>query len=187
VVHIVDSIFQSPVFETDRMVIGRWHRDLAEQAFKIYGDPEVTHWIGGVTETSVDSVRDRLGQLIERNSKWPACWGSWPAFLKQSRELAGALLMKPLPDVNGEFTPDIEIGWHLGRDHWGQGYATEGGRKMVDIAFNELGLSELSAVTNPDNIRSQNVALRLGMQYQGRTDAYYGQTLDLFKITNSEL
>ena len=54
---------------------------------------------------------------------------------------------------------------------------------MIDIAFEELGLSELSAVSNPENIRSQNVMRRLGMTYQGQTEAYYGQRLDLFKIT----
>lgn len=183
---IIDLIFQSPVFETDRMTIGRWHPDLAEQAFEIYGDPEVAQWIGGMAEKSVESMRSRLGELIERNSKWPDCWGSWPAFLTQTRDLMGALLMKPLPDENGDFTPDIEIGWHLARSYWGNGYATEGGRKMINIAFNDLGLTELSAVTNPENTRSQNVARRLGMAYQGRTEAYYGQTVDLFKITSSD-
>ena len=182
---IVDLIFESPVFETDRLTIGRWHPDLAELAFEIYGDAEIARWLSGTPEESVDSMRDRLHEVIERNNRWPECWGSWPMFLTQDRGLVGALLMKPLPDENGDFTSDIEIGWHLARRHWGSGYATEGGRHLIDIAFNELGLSELSAVTNPHNRRSQNVARRLGMNYQGQTEAYYGQTLDLFKICSS--
>jgi len=89
-----------------------------------------------------------------------------------------------LPDADGNFTPDIEIGWHLGRAHWGNGYATEGGRRMIEIAFNDLNLHELSAVTGLENSKSQNVATRLGLQYMGETDAYYGQTVSLFKIQN---
>ena len=181
---VVAEIFDDPVFETDRLLAGRWDPQLANQAFAIYGDPEVTQWIGGVTESSIDTMRARIETLIERNAKWPKCWGSWPTFLKQSRQLVGALLMKPLPDADGNFTPDIEIGWHLGRSYWGHGYATEGGRKMIDIAFNELGIKELSAVTALDNARSQNVARRLGMKHVGQTDAYYGQTVELFKIIN---
>jgi RimJ/RimL family protein N-acetyltransferase len=168
------------------MAVGRWHPDLAAQAFKIYGDPEVTIWIGGITETSPESMREKIEALVERNANWPDHWGSWPTFSKDSRELIGTMLMKPLPDSDGNFTPDIEIGWHLGRAHWGHGYATEGGQKMIEIAFDELKIGELSAVTDPENVRSQNVARRLGMTHIGQTDAYYGQTVELFKIMNGE-
>jgi RimJ/RimL family protein N-acetyltransferase len=184
VAQVIDRNFDNPVFETERLVIGRWDLELAEPAFEIYGDPDVTQWIGGVTETSLDSMRERIGALIERNKKWPDHWGSWPTFSKATRELVGTMLMKPLPDADGNFTPDIEIGWHLGKAHWGNGYATEGGRKMIEIAFGELGIKELSAVTGLDNVRSQKVARRLGLQHIGQTDAYYGQTVELFKIFN---
>ena len=167
-------------------MIGRWGLELAEPAFEIYGDPDVTQWIGGVTERSLESMRTRIDALIERNKKWPDHWGSWPTFSKATRQLVGTMLMKPLPDAEGNFTPDIEIGWHLGKANWGNGFATEGGRKMIEIAFDELGLKELSAVTGLDNVRSQKVAKRLGLKHIGQTDAYYGQTVDLFKITNTK-
>ena len=183
---IVEDIFHEPVFQTQRLVSGRWHPDLAEAALAIYGDSDVTQWIGGITEDSIDSMRARIESLIHRNSKWPSHWGSWPTFLKDTRELVGAMLMKPLPDADGNFTPDIEIGWHLGRAHWGNGYATEGGRRMIEMAFRELGIRELFAVTAPDNVRSQSVARRLGMTHVGQTDAYYGQNVELFKIINPE-
>lgn len=182
---IVNQIFQSPVFETERLIVGRWHIEFADAALKIYGDPEVTQWIGGITETSPDSMRQKIAALIERNSNWPDHWGSWPTFSKATRELVGTMLMKPLPDAAGNCTPDIEIGWHLGRAHWGKGFATEGGRQMIEIAFNDLKIPELSAVTGLDNQRSQNVARRLDMTHVGQTDAYYGQTVELFKIVNT--
>lgn len=181
---VVDSIFQNPVFETERLVAGRWHPDLAPAAFKIYGDQNVTQWLGGNKETSVESMVERIQWLIDRNSKWPDSWGSWPTFLKSSHDLVGALLMKPLPDADGEFTPEIEIGWHLRFDQWGKGLASEGGKKLVQLAFEEHGQREVFAVTDPTNVRSQNVTRRIGMDYVGQTDAYYGLTLDLFKITN---
>ena len=181
---IVEEVFREPAFRTERLIAGRWHPDLAEQAFAIYGDIEVTQWIGGNADDSIGATRSRIESLIERNSRWPGHWGSWPTFLKASCQLVGAMLMKPLPDAEGNFTSDIEIGWHLGRNHWGNGYATEGGRKMIEIAFDEIGVSELNAVTALDNVASQSVARRLGMAHVGQTDAYYGQTVELFKIIN---
>ncbi len=182
----MDQFFLDPVFQTERLFAGRWHPDLAEQAFVIYGDSNVTQWIGGITEDSIDSMRARIDALIERNRQWPEHWGSWPLFLNTSRDLVGAMLMKPLPDFDGNLATDIEIGWHLARRHWGHGYATEGGRRMIELAFNEIGIQELWAVTALENTRSQSVARRLGMTHFGQTDAYYGQTVELFKITNSK-
>jgi ribosomal-protein-alanine N-acetyltransferase len=183
---VIDQIFENPVFETERMLIGSWDTRLAEAALQIYGDPEVTQWIGGVTFDSVEAMADKIEDLIARNGKWPAHWGAWPAFCKKTRALVGSLLMKPLPDAAGNFTPDIEIGWHLGKSHWGRGLATEGGRRMIEIAFDQIGTAELSAVTGLGNQRSQNVALRLGLTHIGQTDAYYGQTVELYKIQNGE-
>lgn len=181
---VVNQIFESPVFTTQRMVIGRWHVALASSAFQIYGDPQVTDWLGGKCESSVESMSRRIQELIDRNNKWPDHFGSWPAFCKHTRELVGAMLMKTLPDADGNFTSDIEIGWHLARKHWGKGYATEGGRRMLQIAFDDLNLNEVFAVTNLDNVKSQSVAKRVGLEYVGETDAYYGLTLALFKAWN---
>ena len=112
--------------------------------------------------------------------------GELAAFLKQTNQLVGAMLMKPLPDGDGNFTEEIEVGWHLAQMHWGNGYATEGGRKMIELGFAVQNLEQIYAVTGPDNLKSQKVARRLGMKPQGQTDKYYGQTVDLFKITIDE-
>ena len=166
--------------------MGHWHSKLAVTAMGIYGDPEVTRWIGGRTEACVDGMKRRISELLQRNRKLPDVWGSWPAFLKQTNQLVGAMLMKPLPDGDGNFTEEIEVGWHLAQMHWGNGYATEGGRKMVELGFAVQNLKQIYAVTGPDNLKFQKVALRLGMKPQGQTDKYYGQTVDLFKITVEE-
>ncbi|MDA7884945.1 GNAT family N-acetyltransferase [bacterium] len=182
----MDNSNPSVVFETQRLWMGHWYSGLAASALEIYGDPEVTQWIGGQTETCIAGMEGRIAGLVQRNKKLPDCWGSWPAFLKQTNQLVGAMLMKPLPDERGDFTKEIEVGWHLAQAYWGQGYATEGGRKMVELGFAQQNLQQIYAVTGPNNHKSQEVALRLGMKHQGLTDKYYGQTVDLFKITSDE-
>jgi ribosomal-protein-alanine N-acetyltransferase len=174
------------VFETPRLWVGHWHSGLAESALAIYGDPEVTQWIGGVTETGIAGMENRIAWLLARNETLPDCWGSWPTFLKQTNQLVGAMLMKPLPDGEGNFTEEIEVGWHLAPAHWGQGYATEGGRRMIELGFADQNLEQIFAVTGPNNQKSQRVARRLGMKAQGLTDKYYGQTVELFKITSDQ-
>jgi Acetyltransferase (GNAT) domain len=71
---------------------------------------------------------------------------------RATRIPAGWVLLKPLPNGDGE----IEVGWHLHPDCWGQGLATEAGGAVLTYGFG-LGLAEIWAVTHLDNARSARV------------------------------
>ena len=68
------------------------------------------------------------------------------------------------------FTPAIEVGWLLPREHWGNGYATEGGRAALDYAFTIMKIDEVVALTAASNIPSQRVMQRIGMTHDPRDD-----------------
>lgn len=127
------------VFETDRLYAGEWSPDLAESAFRMYGDVEVVRYISvtpePAPEPSVESTARRIEQIIERDSGFPEGHGSFPLFLKSTDEHIGTALLKVLPDENDEPSGDVEIGWHLARAHWGNGYAAEAGRGLLKLGF----------------------------------------------------
>ncbi len=75
------------------------------------------------------------------------------------------------------FTPAIEVGWLLPREHWGNGYATEGGRAALDYAFTTMKLDEVVALTAASNIPSQRVMQRLGMTHDPHDDFDHPQAL----------
>ena len=88
------------LLETERLIVRSWIPEFdAEQAFKIYGDPEVMRFIGnGQTEKSVDSQRENLTKAIKLYQKLNNGTGSWALVEKQSREIiVGAILLKQLP------------------------------------------------------------------------------------------
>jgi RimJ/RimL family protein N-acetyltransferase len=76
---------------------------------------------------------------------------------------------------------ETEIGWYLHPDAWGQGYASEAARAVLEHAF-ATGLDRVLAVTYPQNAASRAVCARLGMRHEGRTDRYYNLTCELFSI-----
>jgi RimJ/RimL family protein N-acetyltransferase len=60
-----------------------------------------------------------------------------------------------------------EIGYWLGVDYWGQGYATEAARALIDHAFGELGHEALQAGARVSNPASRRVLEKCGFQWTG--------------------
>jgi [ribosomal protein S5]-alanine N-acetyltransferase len=172
------------LFATERLIVRDWRPESdAAQAFEIYGDPEVMHFIGdGSTANSIDAVRDRLQERIESFQKLNNGTGFWAVVEAQTQQILGTILLKQLPDNDGISTQDIEIGWHFRRSSWGRGYATEAARGIVAYGFDVLKLHILYAVVKPENVRSICVTQRLGMHPIGRTNKYYNVELLLFYL-----
>jgi [ribosomal protein S5]-alanine N-acetyltransferase len=67
-----------------------------------------------------------------------------------------------------------EIGYWIGVDHWGNGFATEAAIAVTTYAFRELGLHRVQGGHFTRNAASGRVLQKLGMQLEGvHRDAYY--------------
>lgn len=67
-----------------------------------------------------------------------------------------------------------ELGYWIGSEYWGQGFATEASRAMIAFAFTELGLHRVQARHFTRNPSSGRVMQKLGMQLEGvMRDAYF--------------
>jgi len=189
-------------FTTARLTARDWTGDDLAAAFAIYGEDEVTRWLGPQPRrpvASIEEMRAGLDRMIARGQDQPD-YGLWPLEVRATGTVVGAILLSPLPGDDGE----VEIGWHLNPAHWGAGYATEGGRGVIALAFglDQVGaesvgppaasrparplLDRVLAVVDQDNVRSQAVCRRLGMTHLGLTSEYYGETLELFELTREE-
>ena len=114
----------------------------------------------------LSSPRDRAATYAAID-KWSAHiaergWGFWAVELKQTKEFVGFVGLQ-VPAEGHPFLPCVEIGWRLGAKHWGYGYATEGARGALRVAFEALDLAEVIATTALDNSRSRAVMERLNM------------------------
>lgn len=178
-------IKQKWLFETERLGIRDWQpeSDVAS-AFAIYGDREVMHFIREADkdqDTVQKRLEDRKKEYHQRNNGT----GCWAMVEKTTQIPIGSILLVQLPDNQGKATQDYEIGWHLRRDRWGKGYATEAGQRILDYGFQTLNLPIIYAVVKPENLASVRVTQRLGMKSLGLTQKYYGVKLALFGLENS--
>lgn len=170
-------------FSTERLVLRPLVATDALAVLDLFSRPQVARWSGdGQVLTSLDDARrkvDRyagrgggrhgLGVLAVRRRTTP------------DEPLVGIALLVPLPPSDGVERDDVEVGWHLHPDVWGQGLATEAGAAMLQHAW-RLGLEEVHAVTHPDNTASQAVCCRLAMTDLGLRDDWYDRRLRAFVV-----
>lgn len=173
------------VFATDRLIVRTWDpQGDAEAAFSLYGDPEVVRYLGANPQTvpDVETMRDRLYRRLEAQHSGDQT-GYWAMVERASGEVIGALIFKDTPDGDGKPTGDYEIGWHLRRASWGQGFATEGAVSLIAHAFRvRPDLDHLIAIAYPQNLASLRVMAKAGMTPVGITTKYYGIAAMMYEV-----
>ncbi|ASW54037.1 GNAT family N-acetyltransferase [Plantactinospora sp. KBS50] len=173
-------------FGTGRLIVRPWTEepDDVRRAFDIYSRVEVARWLGRGGDPLADPERAirMIRRWNERSAEFGEPYGIWAVQRRDTALVVGTVLLVPLPGVGGESTSDVEVGWHLHPDSWGNGYATEAARGALDRGF-AAGLSEIHAVVWPGNDASVAVTRRLGMEPLGRrTDWYDGAEVDAFRL-----
>lgn len=172
------------MIETARLVLRPFTHDDAPRLYDMFRRPEVARWSGnGTPMTSIDEAHERIDHHPVRAGDHPAA-GIFAAELKDAGVVAGMCMLVPIPPSAGvdrttTLDQDMEIGWHLHPEAWGNGYATEGATALVERAF-AAGIPELYAVTDPANMPSQAVCRRLGMTDLGLCRQWYDRELRSF-------
>ena len=77
--------------------------------------------------------------------------------------VGGASCLKIVGEPEIAISSDVEVGWRLREDAWGQGYAAEAARACLEWAWANLDVSRVVAITTPANAPSWRLMERLGM------------------------
>lgn len=150
---------------TPRLRLRSWTDDDLEPMVAICTDPEVMRFFPR------PNTRDEVVALLDRQRRRLAAGepGLFAAERLEDGRLLGFVGLAR-PSFEAPFTPCVEVGWRLGRDAWGHGYATEAARAAVEHGFTTLGLDELVSFTSVGHDRSRAVMRRLGMHHDPADD-----------------
>ncbi len=144
--------------ETKRLKLRQWKVEDRPSFASINADPDVMRYFPRMLSAKEsDYMVQRHQRLIAERG-----WGFWALEMIKERKFIGFVGLNS-PDYDLPFTPCVEIGWRLAREHWGQGYATEAAKASLGIAFDKLNLSEVYSFTPVSNTKSLAVMERLGM------------------------
>ena len=166
--------------ETKRLALKPIALSELDDLYALRSDPDVMRYIGKLQTR--EEVRDfiKLGQ--DYFDKYGLDFFS--VFDKNTAEFIGqAGLFHFAFDTSQS---DIELAYRIHKKFWGQGYATEAAKALIKYGFEQLSLAKIMAMHHPDNLASQRVIEKSGLQYTKMID-YRGSRLPCYEIYNDNI
>lgn len=169
------------ILETDRLTLRQFTWDDLDDIAAILADPEGMKHIGPGTPRTRDEVKPWMSKWIEdgeyawsaetlarvpqlkRAPQRNAHFSMWATLDKPSGKLIGRCGLLAW-NLDGEL--EVEVGYHLAREYWGRGLATEAARSIRDYGMDRLGFDRLISIIKPANTASRRVAKKNGMRHE---------------------
>ena len=164
--------------ETARLLLRPLTLDDIPLLEPFYRDPRTTLYfpnsMQGDTQQAEILIRKQLGRYLSDSFGLHALiWKEKDVFIG----MCGLLLQY----VGGQ--EEVEIGYHLLPDYWGQGFATEAAVFFKDYAFEYNLTDSIISIIHVDNNASQNVAERNGMK-RDKQITFGGVEVYVYRVFN---
>lgn len=164
------------VAKTSRLILRHFTLDDVDALSVILSDPEVMRYSLDGTKTRSQTFHF-IDNIIYYYQKYN--FSLYAVIKKDNQELIGFCGLLPWKfDGNKE----VEIGYRLAKTEWEKGFATEAAVAIVDYAKEQLQLTELFCLIEPENKRSIRVAQKLGMKYQ-KSIIFHGLNVNVYSIS----
>lgn len=144
--------------KTPRLILRQWQDKDRPLFANMTADQKVMKYFPSVlNRQQSDASIDRFMSSIEVNG-----WGFWAAERCDTQQFIGFIGINNNPE-GLPFSPCVDIGWRLSSDAWGQGFATEGAKAVMNFAFRQANLSKIVSMTPVLNIVSERVMQKIGL------------------------
>ena len=157
--------------ETERLILRDWREGDAERFFAVTNTPAVMRWLGGVLDAEGRAAQ--LSRVANCRAANGFCF--WIVERKDdgghlSGEVLGFCGLKRADAPGSSVTGEMEAGWRLREDSWGQGYAREAAEAALTLGFERFGAERIVALTVEGNAPSWGLMRRLGMERREALD-----------------
>ncbi len=165
--------------ETDRLIIRDPIEDDFDSIWQMRNDEKVTEFTGGPTKTDKAEVFKRHLKRCHNLDDSPK---EYSVLLKESNQYIGYCGFQYCTVLDG-----VEILYGYAKEHWGKGYALEAAKSVLEFGINELKIDEILAAVNYENVASDKVLIRIGMQYVGDVEWPEQGMVKKYSLTSAQL
>lgn len=147
------------ILETERLLLRELTREDFDALLAIWGDAETMLYYPQAYS------REMLEAALQRqfNSYANYGYGLWAMILKREQKLIGDCGFLP-QEVDGVL--ELEVGYHVNRQYWGQGFAPEAAKACFEYGFHTLGKQRMISMIRPENLPSRRVAEKNGLRIE---------------------
>lgn len=149
------------IAQTERLRLRTWEHGDQAKLNRHCNTVRVMRHLGGVQSS----------RLLRDDVRWfKQCWKEnghsyWVLERRKDHEFVGFCGLDLLThDVPRNLLGEVEIGWRLREDAWGQGYATEAAIAVLDLAFRIHNLDRVVSRADVANEASIHVMQKIGMK-----------------------
>jgi ribosomal-protein-alanine N-acetyltransferase len=162
-------------FRTERLLAERLSEGDMADIRRMHRDPRVMATLGGLRsdEETARYLRDNLDHWDRYG------YGIWALRDRTDGRFVGRAGLRNT-HVGGE--DEVELAYALVADYWNKGLATEMAKAILEVAFEELGLTDVVCFTLPTNGASRRVMEKAGFEYE-RDVVHAGLPHVLYRIT----
>ena len=143
--------------ETERLILRGWQLDDLDDFYEYAKSPNVGPMAGWEPHSSKEVSINILKSFIEKDEVWAIT-------LKESDKAIGSIGIHPEENKGNYYAKSI--GFVLSENYWNKGYMTEAVKRVIQYAFDEMNLDMLTVFHFPHNLRSKNVILKCGFEYE---------------------
>ena len=109
-------------------------------------------------------------------------YGLWAVCLKGTDQVIGDCGLTK-QQVDGEL--EVEIGYHINKNYWGKGYATEAATRCKEFGLNQLGVNKLISIIDPQNRQSIRVSEKIGFTFEKKSFVF-GKIHNIYSYTKEQ-
>lgn len=149
------------LFTSERLGFRNWETADIDEMVQINTDEKVMEFFPGL------STRAQTMEFVER-MKTQFIHNGFCYFAVDILENCEFIGFIGLSEQNyvADFTPCVDIGWRLKRSAWNRGFATEGAKKCLEFALNDLKLKTIYAIAPKINVKSIHIMAKIGLKQQ---------------------
>lgn len=146
----------SQILKTERLILREFVPQDADALAAVLGDPVAMQYYPAPFN------RKEVEEWIERNRQryQHEGYGLWAMLLRDKDGLIGDCGCY-LREIEGRSS--VEIAYHVRRDLWGKGYATEAAQACMEYAFTRPDIDRVISLIRPENVQSIRVAEKNGL------------------------
>ena len=166
-----------PILTTERLTLRQLSTDDQQDIFALRSDPEINKYLGRKPSKTIEDAINFINIVNDNIQKDESIY--WVITLTKTKAFVGTICLFGFSNENNK----CEIGYELLVNFQGQGIMKEATEKVIDYAFQAIGIRKIEAFTHKGNRNSTRLLEKLHFIKSIEVDQE-DPDINIFTLTN---